>query len=285
MEYLYKFSEVNDDKLESLSLNQLWFSKLNDLNDPFEGEYIISSEVSDSSDIVSAIKGFINSQGSNVSWELRETYKQLDAHSGEKLPEKDLNEIVKFLDDCLEEHMQAAKQLCACSFIQKSNDKDPLINNLMWSHYSDGLRGYCLKFDNDIIFKTLGTESNPILTRITVDYVDAVKAVNSIKYFSENFHELFPGIFLPAKIKMYNLFSTKSKDWKYENECRLFAGKSGQMPYSGEALIEVIIGDKMKTKHLENLKINALKANPKVVFRTARVKTGTYDIELVDVDS
>lgn len=285
MKYLYKFSEINSDKLKSLSLNKLWFSKLSDLNDPFEGEYVIRSQASGLSEIITAMKGKLYSNGGNGNPELMDAIKQLELRSNEKISEKEIIQLIELFDGFLEEHIQAAKKICTCSFIQKSNGNDPLLNNLMWSHYANGLRGYCLKYDEEKLFQTSGTESNPILTKITVGYVDAVKSMNSINYFSENFHEYFPGIFLPARIKMYNLFSTKSKDWEYENECRFLSGQMGGMPHSGDALKEVIIGEKISQKHLEQLKTSALKSNPNVVFKKAIVKTGTYNIELVDVNS
>ena len=285
MKYLYKFSSIDNNKLKSLSLNKLWFSKLHDLNDPFEGEYVIQSQASDISELITAFKGVIYSCGNNFNPEFINFIKKLESLSNEKVTENELNQSIEILDEFLDEHVQEAKKVSICSFIQKNDDNEPLLNNLMWSHYADGLRGYCLKYDEDELFSTLGTEVNPILTKIMVSYVNAVKTINSINYFSKNFHESFPGIFLPAKIAMYRLFSTKSKDWEYENECRLISGKEGLMPYSGKALKEVVFGEKINEKDVEQLKINAVKANPNVVFKKAIVKPGTYNIELVDANS
>jgi len=42
---LYKFRTVNTNSLSLLGSNQLWFSSLDELNDPFEGAHILNKHL------------------------------------------------------------------------------------------------------------------------------------------------------------------------------------------------------------------------------------------------
>ena len=42
---LYKFRAVNTNSLTLLANNQLWFSSLDDFNDPFEGAHILNNHL------------------------------------------------------------------------------------------------------------------------------------------------------------------------------------------------------------------------------------------------
>lgn len=43
--YLYKFREINTNNLSALENNQLWFSSINDFNDPFEGSHVKENNI------------------------------------------------------------------------------------------------------------------------------------------------------------------------------------------------------------------------------------------------
>jgi hypothetical protein len=72
---------------------------------------------------------------------------------------------------------------------------------LMWSHYTDGHRGFCLEFD---------TKYEPFNKTFPVDYSDDIPSINPTKVFRED----IGGDFI-------DLLRTKSKGWSYEKEWRI----------------------------------------------------------------
>ena len=119
-------------------------------------------------------------------------------------------------------------------------------NLLMWSHYADGLRGFCIVFDED----DLVTNDTDYI--FEVSYVDAPPVVDSFLYGIAKDQDWYSGIAieeteaairhqgrseLQGEIAMYGesgaaalqtmrkiwqqVFATKPTAWKYERERRL----------------------------------------------------------------
>jgi len=102
------------------------------------------------------------------------------------------------------------------------------VNELMWSHYSDSHRGFCLEFDLDLAptWKKflMGVEyvANNVLPQITLE--DVLRGLNG-----------GPGAL--------QLILAKSKNWKYEREWRLVLEHGNcEVAYPEEALTGVIFG-------------------------------------------
>ncbi len=63
-------------------------------------------------------------------------------------------------------------------FSQKDDSRDPLYENLMWSHYADGLRGFCLVFKYDDIIEDLHNYQEEAFRPIAVKYQDTPNTLN-----------------------------------------------------------------------------------------------------------
>ncbi|MFH0992646.1 MAG: DUF2971 domain-containing protein [bacterium] len=85
---------------------------------------------------------------------------------------------------------------------------------LMWSHYTDGHRGFCLEFD---------THYDPFHKANPVDYSDVLPTLNPVEFLKEE----------PSQPLMA-LVWTKSKHWSYEKEWRIFH-MVGDQQYSIQA--------------------------------------------------
>lgn len=114
-----------------------------------------------------------------------------------------------------------------------SLSEDPL-SPLMWAHYADHHRGVCLGFSR-ITANTLGEDdiTSPVL------YSDVYPRVR----FSE--------ILKRDGSIHQKLFFTKARDWAYEKEWRLLAGKGDVVKNIPGDIVEVIVGCRVDPSHAD----------------------------------
>lgn len=102
-------------------------------------------------------------------------------------------------------------------------------NLLMWGHYADSHRGFCIGYDKFLLFEHCG------------------RFIGKVKY-----NKAFPTIDMDDYNwkDISNLFTTKFTDWKYEDEYRLLNmnGPRKVVTLPPQAILEVIIGFKMDDK-------------------------------------
>ena len=98
-------------------------------------------------------------------------------------------------------------------------------NILMWSHYSNGHRGYCFELD--------GIELEPQRVKYRKQYPK---------------FDLFNG-----KNLLRLLLFTKSTHWKYEREWRYFSKKHGTINIHNNSIKSVILGSQMDDKNRKSL--------------------------------
>ena len=98
-------------------------------------------------------------------------------------------------------------------------------NLLMWSHYADSHRGFCIGLDSEILYKLTGS-------------------IGPVIYNNE-----FPERRLndDENNDFLKLFITKSPDWAYENEYRVLKVNQARtkITLSDDCIKEVILGCKM----------------------------------------
>jgi hypothetical protein len=176
-------------------------------------------------------------------------------------------------------------------------------NLLMWSHYADGLRGFCLEFD-DSIFLSIDTDKNASI--IPVSYSEEPPVVDKMLYSLANdqiwYHEmaLGEGPNSPAEVQNYEkalidaeqllddlytkTIATKPIQWKYEEEIRLVfssneASEGEYFKYPPEAIKGIIFGERMDVKVKETLlQIIEAKKDP-IEKRIASRNSETYKIK------
>ena len=271
--HLYKFREVNTNNLSALANSQFWFSGLNDFNDPFEGSYI--KKITIDKKLISGFEFKIKAEVGKDKF--KEILNKLELVEGNYTNEEFFQIVAEHDLKKLINIVHSSK--IACFSIEKEIN-NPLTNNLMWSHYANGLRGYCLVFDGDELlndFYSSGREAiRPIFVKYqntpnTLKLNDFIQSELPIKDVDINFVQ-----------KVTETVATKSSDWEYENEFRLITlDQSDFHIYSPILLKEIIVGDKMPASQ-KNLLLNVAKAsNPNVVVKTAKLKKDSYQIEIV----
>lgn len=112
-----------------------------------------------------------------------------------------------------------------------SSKKD---NLLMWSHYADSHKGFCVGLDKYIIFECCQGQ----LGRVTYD---------------DNFP--FIPLFDDSPLGMTPLLATKSTHWEYEDEYRIikFDGSRKVVKIPEKAVLEIVIGCNMSNANKEAL--------------------------------
>lgn len=104
---------------------------------------------------------------------------------------------------------------------------------LMWSHYADGHKGLCLKFE--------ATKQTPFFGRaLEVQYLPSYP---DVRYTST----------LDEKINTFLL--TKAEHWQYENEYRIIDHDygAGEKAFPPQYLVGVILGARMEQKDKEEV--------------------------------
>lgn len=122
--YLYRYRTINENFMDSLQNDYLWFSKLDDFNDPFDGRLVMPQTYThvEICDYMEKVGKISRSQASNIVFNAV----------------KNMADFCRFVENVIQAQKERTK-ICCFSPI---ND-----NILMWSHYSDSHKGVCLEFN------------------------------------------------------------------------------------------------------------------------------------------
>jgi len=158
-------------------------------------------------------------------------------------------------------------------------------NLLMWSHYADGLRGFCIEFDPDLVLSKFSGNAfiYDVLYKETPAKIDtAVMAVlndqvdyhedaifasqQEMKHLGKDkqaeidmYEQCLVGVFKSNSEIYQKMLATKPLDWEYENEMRIICqtmlpDERGEfLKYPPQAIKSVIIGEKMPEKQRDTL--------------------------------
>lgn len=246
--YLYKFSNVNINKLSCLASKTIWFSKLKNCNDPFEGAHAFIEHEDEKVDKMKQSAAAVIGPS-----------KVFDLITADKLKEFSKQKISDILN-------------CGIlSLSEHCEDKRPHLNNLMWSHYADGLAGYCLKFNKDKLISSIYHMDD-------ISQLIGKWAVN-VEYSPQR-----PEYDMLTGNDPIDIIRTKSDHWTYENEFRLISRQSGKHKYSADSLEEIILGEKMPMDQ-KKLICDIIKSNySNIKFKQAVLQEGEYTIDIVDLD-
>lgn len=121
------------------------------------------------------------------------------------------------------------------------------LSTLMWAHYSNNHRGFCLGFDP----KKLFSDSNSFGGGGEVTYKEKFPVIRPDQDFM-----------LQSFVQMY----TKSKEWEYEKEYRVdkLGGADSVVNYNSNALVEIYFGINMPTHERNEVFLAANSVNKKV---------------------
>ena len=255
---LYKYRPFSARALRMLANNELYFAASNAFNDPFDCRARKDFEFNDNNDLISKMAPLeATHQGIAVSEAvayLKEVTATQDAIQDYKKRKSELFQLL------------VLQSFGICSFSEIPNDI------LMWSHYSDGHKGFCAEF--------IRTDENMLKWARSVDYPtnDEFPCIDYWKTKPEEQIEEFTKIIL-----------TKSKHWCYEKEWRILDRPSEiDATYSGHTstypdsmLSGIIFGARMPQKDRKTI-IDIL-SKKAVSFYEAVIVKDRFELSVVDI--
>ena len=217
---LYKYRSFNNYGLQILTNREIYFSSTEELNDPLECQF-------KSLPVAEEIKRRLTEEELAI-------FKKLS----EKLyDEKGTGNLVPIFQ-AIENISKQAGIFSLCQ-----TNKDPL----MWSHYADGHRGFCIGFSRSY-FEDLIANSWQELSIVgggEVDYSASPKYLDVIIEYINKYHkkknQSFDDLIEQVLISIIN---TKSDKWCYEMEYRMVRFSKGLLKFQPEAIKEIITGQK-----------------------------------------
>jgi len=113
------------------------------------------------------------------------------------------------------------------------------LNELLWAHYANSHKGFCIEYDLDILLK-LNNERTDINKNQLVDF-DVI--YNDKPYYLKS-HDM--NNLVDTRSFMSKLLGYKSKNWKYEDEIRIICSQSGCIEYDYRAVKSIYFGLRME---------------------------------------
>lgn len=236
---LFKYQSLTSPHtIENLQKRQIWFSKPEKLNDPFDcaAPYLINLDVTEN-EWQSAYKQLLKWKSYGEATVSDEELKTRYFSEG-KLNQRfrdDYHKIVFALIDKNPRNYEKIGVVCL------SEEPD---NILMWSHYSDGHRGICLEFDTG--------------------YLGEKPRFHRVQY--KKSYPVFKVVSLLSKTLLYPTpLVTKSVKWKYEKEWRLLSehGNTG-VQYHIKALKAIYFGCATSKQDIDKIITLPAKSAPRL---------------------
>ncbi len=284
--FVYLFKYLHPDRIDVLKNKAIRFSQPDAFNDPFEFKPVINSVCSNDyfqnyvdenldcitkeelsnmlpphiRNLVSPelVKAFVKRYLQDNHESLGNVLKALGTHASQIIPKKS-NELIGVL-----------------SLTEKKD------NLLMWSHYADSHRGYCIGFDSTHSFFNRKRSEK-----------DEFYHLRKVKYLQDR----------PSKtmdeMDGIDMFLLKSDVWEYEQEWRICSVlsdantilESSHVPpvclfnFPSEVVKEVIIGANASNEFIENI-ANLINQDPEfkhVKLKLSDVSSTQYGLEFNDL--
>lgn len=178
------------------------------------------------------------------------------------LPSNELDTIKSQLDDLSNKALYQARKMVSEQF-KVTCLSERMDSSLMWSHYANKHLGFCLEYDftanmsnihNDLLlaqlmlFPVKYTNDRPLLSKALFNPKNTLAYLKSKKFPSDAIEKIMFGLL------------TKSEDWSYEKEWRIFQlGKSEMMKLPKPR--KIFLGAKMEEETKEKLVVIARKKN------------------------
>ena len=215
--HLYKYQSFSTQTLRNLQRRQIWFSKPEQFNDPFDCTATL------------ARFQFTRHQIQQLYTELRNNYQNPQLF--DRRYSNDIGGLEKHIRNSLEKALKghwASRKDRGIACLSETCE-----NLLMWSHYSSAHRGFCLEFDTR--FKPFD-KGSPVVYQKHMPVLDTADV-------------LFGG---QSDDPIQALFLTKLELWSYEKEWRILHAKGNTAyGYGVDALTGIYFGSEMNESHRE----------------------------------
>jgi len=250
IEFLYKYRVMDKYSKEMIRNRKIYFANPKQFNDPFDCQFNVILGGTDKDK-----KAYFRSVASRFS-PAGTTRKERDVMVARHMrnARKNPRELARGLRDYL--YSQASK----IGVYSLSEVPDDI---LMWSHYADSHKGFCLRFKNkdDCTF---------MHRAVPIEYSDKYPCISAIK--DEDIDQIKKSLL------------TKSKRWGYEKEWRIIEHVKGPgvQQFPANVLSGVIFGCKMPEK--DRKKISDWCGDQKISLFEARQSEERYTLDIIEAD-
>jgi hypothetical protein len=290
-ESVFKFFPYNLHDLDALANNYLWFSSYQDFNDPFEDVFIdnalnVDIEGNDITNIIQnqysknkAIQFFKKIHSDQPSYKVEKVI--LDLFLEGKLEQEYIKLMSKTLQYTQNKFREHTKEMRVCCFAQDRSDKLAIENKLMWSHYGNGLRGFCVEYDREKFIEGIYKNLNEKVAYTSIEYTELKKYNIEELLLNSVDNENVSG----DNIGIGNLVTMKSLEWKYENEFRLMVKNKSLVSIPSESIRSIIFGEKMDKFKKQTL-LSVIRGNKRIECKVkqAIVNAKTFDMNINEME-
>ncbi len=241
---VFKFRAGNENDLDSLFDNYMWFANLSDLNDPYEGYASFSKEGLDDDfrqEFLTAV--YVKQPKDSVSPDVeamtcRESYEK---ETGTSFVDYVDSKAVEIINSFYSEHKNDCKILSLSLAKDEHEHPAPLNSMLMWSHYSNGFKGFCVDYDFEKLKNSIETKNSIELASSVVDYAtDGKLPTVNLKTFMQSTIDDSR----ESSLEILKSFTRKEQSWRYENEVRFISYLGGKLFYDPSCINAVYISEK-----------------------------------------
>lgn len=253
---LYKYREFSARTLSMLRNDEIYYSASNLFNDPFDCRGRKDFEFADDNQFLEKMSGIEAVRQSISIAEAGEYLRKVIADGG--------REAYLAKESALFQKL-VLQSFGVCSLSEINDDI------LMWSHYADGHKGFCLEFSR--------------VPENIFEYAQPVKYPDSdefpyVDYWNVQKDELIEDII--------QIVTTKSRHWSYEKEWRAIdRPSSSDESYKGhveklpeDTLSGIIFGVEMPNNDRETIK--SIVAGKDVNLYEARIVKNMFRLEIID---
>lgn len=246
-QYLYKYYSFNKYTERIIVHNEIYFATPLEFNDPFDSKPAIDFKDFKNVDLDTYLEGF----GDGV--------KKRGLPWNEKLARENIEYAIENNDYRWFEENWPHSHLKSMGIFCMTEEKD---NMLMWSHYSDSYKGFCLEFDT------------------TKGDFDIAKPVSY-----KNQRPLMNVVILPQKKQIANMLLTKVKLWEYEQEWRIIDYENGYRieTFPPHILTGVITGYRMENRDKADLIKWCLERENEPKLYEARPNNKEFKVDIVKI--
>ena len=139
-------------------------------------------------------------------------------------------------------------------------------NLLMWAHYANSHRGFCVGIDKFILYKTIRST----LTKVSYSNKLPVMSLNKVDTNASY---------------LMKILASKSEDWQYEDEYRIIKNDAARTTYilPEEGIKEIILGQNMPELYKKNIVRLAKKRFPQANLFQSHMDLMEYKLNIIPI--
>ena len=239
---LFKYQPFSTRSLQNLKTRTLWFSSAVMFNDPFDCAFSLRSDELRPEDFEILFEDMCKQAASRA--HMVKLYKP-DGRLSDEFVELVKRSIASHLG---EGTLSSLRGRGIASLAESPTDM------LMWAHYADGHRGFCLEFD---------TTRPPFSKALKVAYRSTLPKLNFVRLVTDDSAQA-------DQHYLESMFLTKASCWEYEREWRVLHQTPDQAyTYPWQALKAVHCGAAMPSVNFEIIAL-ILRDSPTNLFNVLR---------------